>query len=112
MKYVLGLIPLERPFRFRQLNVTLLTTDKNASNTLVGGKEWMGRSLAKTLSWRVIGTLDTILICWVISGEIAFAISIGGIELVSKMILYFFHERLWGRITWGTRQKRGATDAR
>lgn len=59
------------------------------------------RSVAKTISWRVIGTLDTILISWLITGTFALALSIGTIELVTKMILYFFHERLWNKIKWG-----------
>lgn len=63
--------------------------------------EKVKRSIAKTLSWRVIGTIDTILISWILTGTIALALSIGAIELVSKMILYFFHERIWNTIKWG-----------
>ena len=48
------------------------------------------RSVVKSLSWRTIGTLDTILISWVITGKLDLAFSIGGIELVTKMVLYFF----------------------
>jgi uncharacterized membrane protein len=59
------------------------------------------RSVIKTISWRVIGTLDTILISWLITGHITLALSIGSIELVTKMILYFFHERIWNKIKWG-----------
>ena len=59
------------------------------------------RSLAKTISWRIIGTLDTILISWAITGTFSFAISIGAIELFTKMILYFFHERIWNSIKYG-----------
>ena len=59
------------------------------------------RSLLKTISWRVIGTLDTVLISWFITGTLALAFSIGAIELVSKMILYFFHERVWNTIKKG-----------
>ncbi|MDA9070241.1 DUF2061 domain-containing protein [Algibacter sp.] len=59
------------------------------------------RSVVKSLSWRTIGTLDTILISWVITGKLDLAFSIGGIELVTKMVLYFFHERLWNSIKWG-----------
>jgi len=59
------------------------------------------RSLAKTLSWRIIGTLDTIFIAYIITGTMNHALSIGSIELVSKMILYFFHERSWNKIKWG-----------
>ena len=64
-------------------------------------EEKIKRSIAKTVSWRVIGTLDTILISWLITGTIALAVSIGAIELVSKMGLYFFHERAWNKIKWG-----------
>jgi len=59
------------------------------------------RSLAKTISWRAIGTLDTILISWLITGALHFAFSIGAIELITKMILYFFHERTWSHIPYG-----------
>ena len=59
------------------------------------------RSLAKTVSWRVIGTMDTIIISWIITGTLALAFSIGAVELVSKMGLYFFHERAWNTIKWG-----------
>lgn len=59
------------------------------------------RSLVKTISWRVIGTIDTIIISWWITGALDFAFSIGAVELISKMILYFFHERAWNSINWG-----------
>ncbi len=61
----------------------------------------LSRSLAKTLSWRVIGTIDTIIISWIVTGTLALAFSIGAIELISKMALYFFHERAWNTIKWG-----------
>lgn len=57
------------------------------------------KSLAKTVSWRIIGTMDTMLISYLITGEISSALSIGSIEVFSKMILYYFHERLWSNIT-------------
>ena len=59
------------------------------------------RSVVKSLSWRTIGTLDTILISWLITGKLDLAFSIGGIELVTKLVLYFFHERIWNSIKWG-----------
>ncbi len=59
------------------------------------------RSIIKSISWRVVGTMDTIIISWVITGEIAIALTIGSIELITKMILYFFHERIWNIIKWG-----------
>ena len=63
--------------------------------------ERWSRSLLKSISWRIIGTLDTIIISYVITGKIAFALSIGAIELVTKMILYVVHERLWDKVNWG-----------
>ena len=59
------------------------------------------RSVVKTISWRTIGTLDTIIISYFITGNLAMADSIGSIELFTKMILYYFHERAWNRISLG-----------
>ena len=53
------------------------------------------RHLAKTLSWRFIGTLDTMFLSWFISGDLLVGLKIGGFELISKMVLYYFHEQLW-----------------
>jgi uncharacterized membrane protein len=53
------------------------------------------RHLAKTITWRLIGTLDTVVLSWYISGDSSIAIQIGGFELISKMLLYYFHERSW-----------------
>ncbi|WP_019671090.1 DUF2061 domain-containing protein [Eudoraea adriatica] len=59
------------------------------------------RSVVKSLSWRVIGTLDTIVISWIITGALTLAFSIGMVELVTKMVLYFLHERMWNSIKCG-----------
>jgi uncharacterized membrane protein len=53
------------------------------------------RHLAKTITWRVVGTIDTILLSWFITGNLTVGLTIGGIEVISKMILYFAHERVW-----------------
>ena len=53
------------------------------------------RHLAKTISWRIIGTLDTMIIAWVITGSLEWGLAIGGVEVFTKMILYFLHERAW-----------------
>ncbi len=68
---------------------------------IVKPEEKIKRSLVKTISWRIVGTLTTFLISWVITGTLALAFSIGFIELISKMVLYFFHERTWNKIKWG-----------
>jgi len=59
------------------------------------------RSVVKTISWRTIGTLDTMIISYFITGDLIMAASIGSIEVVTKMILYYFHERAWNKIPLG-----------
>ena len=59
------------------------------------------RSLAKAVSWRATGTLDTILVSLLITGRLKLAISIGFVELFTKICLYYLHERFWNRVTFG-----------
>ena len=59
------------------------------------------RSIVKSISWRTIGTIDTIVISYFIIGKIGLALSIGSIEVFTKMTLYFLHERTWNRIKFG-----------
>ena len=59
------------------------------------------RSVVKSISWRIIGTLDTIIIAYFITEEVGMALTIGSIEFFTKMLLYFFHERAWNVIKWG-----------
>ena len=61
------------------------------------------RSIVKAITWRTLGTLDTIVIAYLLTGKIKTAVSIGGIEVFTKMFLYFFHERIWNMIKWGKR---------
>lgn len=56
------------------------------------------KSIAKTISWRIVGTIDTILIAYFVTGEVSMALSIGSVEVVSKMILYYLHERAWANV--------------
>ena len=55
------------------------------------------KSILKSISWRVVGTIDTMIISYIITGELAMAASIGGIEVFSKVLLYYLHERAWSR---------------
>ncbi|MEN9403894.1 MAG: hypothetical protein RL091_2597 [Verrucomicrobiota bacterium] len=59
------------------------------------------RSLVKAISWRALGTLDTILISYLITGHAKWAFSIGFVELFTKVALYFAHERIWERLAFG-----------
>ena len=80
----------------------VLKQSKNTSKEKISASaEKPMRSIVKSISWRAIGTLDTIAISWFVTGTLALALSIGAVELVSKMALYFFHERAWNLIKWG-----------
>ena len=59
------------------------------------------RHVAKTVTWRIVGTVDTMLIGWLITGNPITGLKIGGIELITKMILYYFHERGWFKMNLG-----------
>ena len=59
------------------------------------------RSLIKTLTWRILATTDTFLISWIITGYLTLASAIAGIEVITKMFLYYAHERGWSKIKWG-----------
>lgn len=65
-------------------------------------KESVRRSGTKTATWRVTASLDTMLLALIFTGNIGTAISIGGLEVITKLVLYYFHERVWSRIQWGT----------
>ncbi len=53
------------------------------------------KSFLKSLSWRMVGTLDTMMISYFVTGKITMAVSIGSVEVITKTILYYFHERAW-----------------
>src|SRR5690348_7180496 len=52
-------------------------------------------SLLKGVSWRVVGTIDTIIISYLVTGQIHMALSIGSIEVFTKIALFYFHDRAW-----------------
>jgi len=56
------------------------------------------KSAMKAVSWRIVGTIDTIIISYFITGKVTVALSIGSVEVITKTVLYFFHERLWAHI--------------
>jgi len=55
----------------------------------------VARHLAKTITWRMVGTIDTIMVGFFITGNIKTGLAIGGVEVLTKMLLYFLHERAW-----------------
>jgi uncharacterized membrane protein len=65
------------------------------------------RSVAKAVSWRTLGTVDTFAISWLITGTAALAGGIAATEVVTKVVLFYLHERAWNLVRWG----RGRADA-
>ena len=61
------------------------------------------RSIIKTISWRITGTLCTFLISWVILDDIKTSSAIAIIQLTFNSIVFYFHERLWNIVRWGQR---------
>ena len=59
------------------------------------------RHIYKTFSWRFLGTADTIAIGWLISGDPFIGLQIGFTEVITKMILYFIHEKIWYNLSFG-----------
>ncbi|MBI4396615.1 MAG: DUF2061 domain-containing protein [Elusimicrobia bacterium] len=59
------------------------------------------RSIVKAFSWRLTGTMDTILVSFLITRKFHLALSIGFVELFTKIFLYYLHERIWNKISFG-----------
>jgi len=72
---------------------------------LVGKQQSRVISIVKAASWRLLGSIDTLLISWHISESLKSGMSIASLELVTKMILYYFHERAWLKVPKGTLRK-------
>lgn len=53
------------------------------------------RHIAKSITWRLVGSLDTIILSWLITSDVNIGLAIGGAEVITKIILYYFHERIW-----------------
>jgi len=64
-------------------------------------KESRKRTILKTLSWRITATIATTMLVYLIIGKATVAITIGGLEAIVKLILFYFHERFWNKIAVG-----------
>jgi uncharacterized membrane protein len=64
------------------------------------------RSIVKTVSWRITGSSATFLIAYIMTGNFAIAGVIGITQLISNTILYFIHERIWNKISWGINENK------
>jgi len=70
---------------------------------LFRSREAHSRSLIKAISWRALGSIDTFVLSWLFTGNPKAAGAIATTEVLTKMVLYYLHERAWGSIGWGLR---------
>jgi uncharacterized membrane protein len=70
---------------------------------LFQGREAHSRSFAKAVSWRIAASIDTFIISFFVTGKVSFAGTIAALELMTKTVIYYLHERAWVAITWGHR---------
>ncbi len=64
-------------------------------------KESKKRSVIKAISWRITGSIDTFLLAFFITGKLSYASAISSTELITKVLLYYIHERVWFKVSWG-----------
>jgi len=63
--------------------------------------ESRARSIVKAVSYRILGSITTGLIVFVITGKADLSLGVGGLDMVAKIAVYFVHERIWDRIAFG-----------
>lgn len=67
--------------------------------------ETQQRTLAKTMTWRVLATLTTALLVFLFTGDFTLALEVGTLEVILKLLLYYIHERGWSYVPWGLKQQ-------
>jgi uncharacterized membrane protein len=70
---------------------------------LFRGREGHARSFIKAISWRMVGTIDTFVISFFVTGKVSIAGSIASIEIITKILIFYLHERVWAMVPWGHR---------
>ncbi len=68
-------------------------------------KEKHIRSVTKSISWRVIATLATVMLVFIFTRNWVISVKVGSLEVIVKIVLYYWHERGWNKIRWGTCNK-------
>jgi adenylylsulfate kinase len=90
----------EQPYKFTYRVSDWAQTDDIIEN-LIGAyanAESHTRSILKAISWRALGTVDTFILSWLITGRVDLAAAIGGVEIITKTALFYIHERAWTKI--------------
>ena len=80
------------------MSVTFRGGSKSGTISMFRSRESPGRSFLKAITWRMTGTLDTFAIGFLVTGKVSIAGSIAGTELLTKVLLYYGHERVWALI--------------
>jgi uncharacterized membrane protein len=80
-----------------------IKSPRETQTSLFRGREGHGRSFVKAVSWRTVGTIDTFVISFFVTGKVSLAGSIAAVEIVTKIMIYYLHERVWAMVPWGQR---------
>ncbi|MBD3209138.1 DUF2061 domain-containing protein [Candidatus Woesearchaeota archaeon] len=67
-------------------------------------KETHARTLIKSITWRIIATMATIIIVYLLTDNFGIATAAGLVEVVTKLIIYYLHERAWIHVPWGIKK--------
>jgi uncharacterized membrane protein len=78
-----------------------MLSELNNINSKAMIKEDKKRSFIKAISWRITGTIDTFILSYFITGKLSYASTISITEVITKIFLYYIHERVWNRICLG-----------
>ena len=78
-----------------------MTSDSSPAGSSKSASDGHVRSLVKAATWRVTGTVDTFILSFFFTKSVKLASSIAFTEVVTKIALFYVHERVWNRITWG-----------
>jgi bifunctional enzyme CysN/CysC len=102
-----GALPRPEPWQVRWRNASIIVFGRRLSlqSWATGTHERPWRSFGKAVSWRAVGTIDTMILAFIFTGNTKITLSIGFTELLTKTLLYFFHERIWARIRFGLRHR-------
>ena len=65
------------------------------------GHEHHKRSIVKAITWRIIATLTTMTLVYIFTGQIELVLSVGALDVVTKLFFYYLHERAWNKTKWG-----------
>ena len=84
-----------------QVNDESLINHLMVSHTIKSPIDTQSRSVFKAVTWRITGSVDTIVLAFLFTSDLTVATSIGLAEVFTKMILYYVHERAWNRIPIG-----------